>query len=476
MMSNYYPKQLSGDQTKTLLTNPDRGFRFEVYLDVKTGKSIYEYADQDAIAALKREASLYTDDQPRIVQVYFYLTGYQHKPLDTQAFNHMNAFFDELAKLNLKALLRFAYISEDKRPYRQAPSVHRVQQHLEQLSGWLQEHRRQIHALQAGIIGPWGEWSQHARDTTDESTILHSLLLNSPQDLTVQVRYLNIKNRNINVTEKWNEQRIGFHDDFLIGIGHEWNTAGKNHESNEYQQLLRESKNTVVDGESIWLFANPMYLETKYVDPELMTQRMVENHFTTLSIAHNYHEIETNSYFNVTLENELKRTGKPEGLKIPQTGSFEYWKHVPVTPDLLDEKHWPYQSSWFWDQKKQPIKRNYFEYLRDYLGYRLEATQISYNSALNAAVYLTLKNTGFAAPLALAKIELLAVNKQQDVIGKTLVEKSTLQTNNEITTVIPLTKSEQPDKVGVKLLATNCSTARLANECQWADGINWFKL
>lgn len=302
---------------------------------------------------------------------------------------------------------------------------------------------------------------------TDESTILNSLLLNSPQDLTVQVRYLNIKNRNINVTEKWNEQRIGFHDDFLIGIDHEWNTAGKNHESNEYQQLLRESKNTVVDGESIWLFANPMYLKTKYVDPELMTQRMVENHFTTLSIAHNYHEIETNSYFNVTLENELKRTGKSEGLKFPQTCSFEYWKHVLVTPDLLDEKHWPYQSSWFLDQKKQPIKRNYFEYLRDYLGYRLEVTQISYNSALNAAVYLTMKNTGFAAPLALAKIELLAVNKQQDVIGKTLVEKSTLQTNNEITTVIPLTKSEQPDKIGVKLLATNGSTAGLANECQY---------
>ena len=88
--------------------------------------------------------------------------------------------------------------------------------------------------------------------------------------------------------------------------------------------MLRESKNTVVDGESIWLFANPMYLKTKYVDPELMTQRMVENHFTTLSIAHNYHEIETNSYFNVTLENELKRTDKSEGLKFPQTGSFEY--------------------------------------------------------------------------------------------------------------------------------------------------------
>ncbi|AWM73028.1 hypothetical protein DKL56_00140 [Lactobacillus apis] len=475
-MENYYPEQLSGDQTKILLTNPDRGFRFEVYLDVKTGKSIYEYAKEDAISALKREASLYTDDQPQIVQVYFYLTGYQHAPLDAQAFDHMSAFFEELAKLNLKALLRFAYISEDKRPYRQAPSLQRIQQHLEQLSGWLQEHRQQIHALQAGIIGPWGEWSAHARETTDESAILHSLLLNSPQDLTVQVRYLNIKNRNIGAAEKENEQRIGFHDDFLIGIGHEWNTAGKNYDSNEYQQLIRDSKKTIVDGESIWLFANPMYLKTKYVDPELTTQRMVENHFTTLSIAHNYHEIKTNSYYNVTLENELKRTGKPEGLKFPQMGSFEYWKHVPVTPDLLDKKNWPYQKSWFLNQKNQTIERNYFEYLRDYLGYRLEVKQISYNSTLNAAVYLTLKNTGFAAPLALQKIELFAADQQQNIIGKAFVEKSALQTNREVTTVIPLTKSEQPDKVGVKLLATNGSTARLANECQWADGINWFKL
>ena len=475
-MENYYPEQLSGDQTKILLTNPDRGFRFEVYLDVKTGKSIYEYAEEDAISALKREASLYTDDQPQIVQVYFYLTGYQHTPLDAQAFDHMSAFFEELAKLNLKALLRFAYISEDKRPYRQAPSLQRIQQHLEQLSGWLQEHRQQIHALQAGIIGPWGEWSAHARETTDESAILHSLLLNSPQDLTVQVRYLNIKNRNIGAAEKENEQRIGFHDDFLIGIGHEWNTAGKNYDSNEYQQLIRDSKKTIVDGESIWLFANPMYLKTKYVDPELTTQRMVENHFTTLSIAHNYHEIKTNSYYNVTLENELKRTGKPEGLKFPQMGSFEYWKHVPVTPDLLDKKHWPYQKSWFLDQKNQTIERNYFEYLRDYLGYRLEVKQISYNSTLNAAIYLTLKNTGFAAPLALKQIELFAVDQQQNIIGKAFVEKSALQTNREINTVIPLIKHNQPDKVGVRLQATNNSTARLANVCQWADGINWFKL
>ena len=178
----------------------------------------------------------------------------------------------------------------------------------------------------------------------------------------------------------------------------------------------------------------------------------------------------------MTLENELKRTGKPEGLKFPQMGSFEYWKHVPVTPDLLDKKNWPYQKSWFLNQKNQTIERNYFEYLRDYLGYRLEVKQISYNSTLNAAVYLTLKNTGFAAPLALQQIELFAADQQQNIIGKAFVEKSALQTNREVTTVIPLTKSEQPDKVGVKLLATNGSTARLANECQWADGINWFKL
>lgn len=475
-MTNYYPKQLSGDRTTSLLLNPDRGFRFEVYLDVKTGKSIYEYADQDAIAALKREASLYTDDQPQIVQVYFYLTGYQHQPLDQLAFSHMDAFFKELDHLNLKALLRFAYISKDERPYKQAASVKRIQQHLEQLSGWLQVHRDQIHALQAGIIGPWGEWSAHARETTDETAILKSILLNTPQDLTVQVRYLNIKNRNINLNEVINAQRIGFHDDFLIGIDHEWNTAGKNRNSSEYQQLLLDSRTTIVDGESIWLFANPMYLKTKFVAPELMTRRLVENHFTTLSIAHNYHEIETNSYYNVTLKNELKRTGFHEEITFPKTGSFEYWKHVPITAKLLKENNWPYQKSWFFDKQKHPIERNYFEYIRDYLGYRLEVTRISYDSNLAAAVYLTMKNTGFAAPLALAKIELVVEDQQQNVIGKSTIPTNALQTNQEVAMVVPTLTGSIPAKVGVKLLATNKNTARLANECDWQEGINWFKL
>ncbi|RXT30717.1 hypothetical protein BVJ53_00435 [Lacticaseibacillus chiayiensis] len=466
------PKMLPGSRSSELLQNPDRGFRLEVYLNVASNKGIYEYADWNAIDALKHEVSLYREEQPTIAQVYFYLTDYRDRPLDQTAFQNMQAYFDAINQLHLKALLRFAYVWDDANPTRQAATLSMMKTHLQQLAPFLQKNRAAIYALQAGMIGAWGEWAFRSRERIDETELLKSLLVNTPDDLKIQVRYLNIKNRNLNVDDAVSLSRIGFHDDFLIGIPHIWNTAGKNEKSSEYQQLLRDSKQTLVDGEMSWFWANPIYLKTPFIDPVMMVNRLVKGSFTTFSLAHNYQEGETGSFTSTTWKNELKRAGVSEE-ELPSGGSLAEWKDVPITPQILHDHHWPFQESWFVDEKQKPIQRNYFEYIRDYLGYRISVKSIAYGPKTDI-VQVILRNDGFAAPLGLDRISLMVIGQSHQTLGEANIPKASLVSGQDVSFVVPIQRGQTPISLGILLRATNGETARVANLAEFADGINWF--
>ncbi len=154
---------LTGDKTVLLKANPDRGLRMEVYLDVATGNGLWGSANVDAIEQLRKEVALYETDAPRLVQVYFYLHGYKDKDLDQAAYDKMDAYFEALEELNLKAVLRFAYIWDETRPLQLEPSVAQTISHIRQLKPFIEKWESRIHVLQAGIIGAWGEWDAAAR-------------------------------------------------------------------------------------------------------------------------------------------------------------------------------------------------------------------------------------------------------------------------------------------------------------------------
>lgn len=61
-MFTIVPAALPSSDTATLLANPDRGFRLEVYLNVATGKGMYHYQDTDAHAAFEKELAFHTAD------------------------------------------------------------------------------------------------------------------------------------------------------------------------------------------------------------------------------------------------------------------------------------------------------------------------------------------------------------------------------------------------------------------------------
>ncbi|GAB2025583.1 DUF4832 domain-containing protein [Lactovum odontotermitis] len=472
-MTKKYFKGFSADD-RELLNNTDRGFRLETYCDLSNGRGIYQYAETDAIDALNREYRLYQDDHPVLAQVYFYLTGYKAQDLDKKAFAVMEAYFDALKKLNLKAVLRFAYVWKDREVQAQEPELKWILRHLDQLKDFLAAHENQILTLQAGIIGAWGEWAFKARERIDETAVLQKELEIMPETMPLQVRYLNIRNRNVDCESKA-FQKIGFHDDFLIGIPHVWNSAGKNEFSFEYRQLSQDSKNVINDGEMIWWWANPIYLDTKIIDPVLFARRLASGHFTSLSLAHNYREMEFGSFEKQTWINELRRNGRPdsEAEEISLENYTDYssmiqWKRILITPQIIAENKLPVQKEWLLDENGQSRRRSFYEYFRDYLGYRIQAESIEIKDS--AVVTISLKNYGFSAPHGLKAIEFVQLNEKFEKIESCkFADLSDFQTLEQVSREF----SGRAAHYGIALIAKDGMANRLANdEINFVNGVN----
>jgi len=401
-MNNVKIRPLAGSKSAELLTNPDRGLRLELYMNVHTGLSLFQYDGQDAYKCLREQAEYYKEDSPVLAQVYFYLTHYWDKPLDEEAFRRMKEYFVILKELKIKAVLRFAYthamenyvdgedITVVKDSSKAAVPAQMVA-HIKQLSPFIHEHKDQIHVLQAGLIGTWGEWHADDRDRANheskkvnglygETAVLYALLEHSPSDMFLQVRLRNMKTLNLDPTDTANWNRMGYHDDFLISKPHHWNCGGHMPGSADWRAIGEESLIAPLDGEMIWGASRGMYHGDKGIEAEDIALRMHDHHFTSLSMVHNYKEF---------------------------GGSYDMvrWKDEMTSPERLSTLGLSFHPAWFQDESGNPLSRSMFEYIRDFLGYYLviENAQAKIRDG-SIEIEITIRNYGAAPPLSIKNI------------------------------------------------------------------------
>ena len=410
MMNKKSIPPLPGSACEKLLNNPDRGLRLELYMNVHTGESLFEYTGQDAFKCLHDQAEYYKDDSPTLAQVYFYLTDYSDKDLDDTAFSNMEAYFKILHELGIKALLRFAYTHamEDfenniaiEKFKQQEPTPAQMVAHLKQLSPFIHNHKKQIHVLQAGMIGVWGEWHQDRRDLANaedkridgmygETALLHALINNSPPDMYLQVRMRNMKTLNFDPTNTAIYNRIGYHDDFIITAPHHWNTGGHVPGSADWRAVGEESLLAPMDGEMIWGAAVGMYHKGMGIDAKAVAKRLYDHHFTSLSLVHNYKE---------------------------KGGAYDMvrWKEEYTSPTCLTELGLPFHPAWFLDGSGNSIARSMFDYIRDYTGYYMVIESVCTDVATGKAE-VTIRNYGFAPPLGIKSIDIALLDANNHAV------------------------------------------------------------
>lgn len=75
-------KEGSSEMDRSMLGNPDRGFRYETYLNVSNLNDPDRHwsSQMDPTSRLKAQMEMYMSETPQLAQIYFYLSGYNNTP------------------------------------------------------------------------------------------------------------------------------------------------------------------------------------------------------------------------------------------------------------------------------------------------------------------------------------------------------------------------------------------------------------
>lgn len=385
------------------LYNPGRGFRLETSVDVLEQKD-------HPVEGLVELSQKYASDSVSLAQNYFYLTYLLGKELTEENFETMQLYFDELQRLGKKTVLRFAYEKDFVRRAPVGPTLEEALAHLDQLKPILEKNKDLILVLQAGVIGAWGEWhsSVHELENSEEAkrAILQKLLEVAPRNRDVQVRLPEFKNLLKDQPELY--ARLSFHDDFIVIRPDQWD--GDMHEGTaNFNQIVKESPYLVVDGELPWGFwsvgADPDSPSAGWIiDGMQVARRLFLQHYTSLSIIHNYKEQHSNRRFD---END------------PPEYSMVVWKKSMITEDSLRKYQMPVSDSYFQKKDGTKVERSTFDYIRDHLGYRIELLSLQLPEALQVGqenpLNLTLVNRGFATVFGEHPVCFVLINDRGEV-------------------------------------------------------------
>lgn len=390
------------------LRNPERGLRIESYIAQPAGAHVFTpwelahhlrgrlpngYAPQN----WRMDVERFAEDGLTVGQFYIYLTDYAARPLDEAVLQRIQSEFDGMRRLGVKALLRFAYETNNGQPTN-GPTCEQALRHMDQLQSLIERNKDVLYVLQAGFIGAWGEWhsATHIRSDEDRAAILQRLLTFAPPDRFLQVRIAPYKTRLLPLItgrpyrplddgQAYGgspEARIGFHNDgVLAGPSHGGSFEKGQPGDGSFDVMTRESPWVSVDGELFWADQGWNGTETKgnALRGGDVAQYLRLHHFTTFSLAHSYSEREGGIF------------------------SMDRWRTEPVTKEELLAAKLPVSDGWFEDFASQPVARVWFDYIRDHLGYRLEAREAQWPRSVASGAPWSLEfklvNRGFAAPV-----------------------------------------------------------------------------
>jgi periplasmic beta-glucosidase len=375
---------LAAGEDMLLLQNPDRGFRMGVEVDIR-GESGVPYADARREIGWESDKMRPHDIPVTVAQAYMYLSGFCDRDIPEGGLRAIEAYFDALVSRGMKVQPRFIYSHAMPDALNDAPQAI-ILRHIDQLAPVIAKWKHAINAFQMCFIGAWGEWHGAYYDM-DRGLIARAVMekLVVPNGLYAQMRLPRYKNL---LADTPYYRSIGIENDSFFGKipDRGYGTGGLDAGTEQWDQLMREAAYAPQDGELYWHFwfeQNPGM--TVHAADAL--RQLSEHRFSTLSILH--------SYFDACIVNG------DAGKSV-----MGRWMEEKISKDWLDENGVLYAPAWFQDREGRPARRTVFEFVRDYLGYRLEAQSVDVRGGLcpggAVEVEMPLVNHGFAAAFNLS--------------------------------------------------------------------------
>ncbi|MBE6727050.1 MAG: DUF4874 domain-containing protein [Ruminococcaceae bacterium] len=387
---------ITSEQDMQLRYNPDRGWRGEAYVNVGNKSNDGQTVQNDPAANIRRFAQRYAEYPSTICQVYFYLTAFKNDSvLPDYAFENMQKCFDTAKELGMKLTVRFAYQGSMDGTGEAEDDI--MLAHMKQLKPLLEKNVDRIHVVEAGFLGVWGEWHSYKLEH-DQKKLLKGIIEMTPKQLYVQVRYPGIKNL-INKKDE-NYSRLGFHDDSFFGYRNCSAAATLNPGEDDWKQVVEESPFVPVGGECFWGYENSDEIDA--FDSIIQYSAFRQNSF---SIFHSFIE---------------------DAFGYGDYGNSNYypmkdWLTMEISEEWLKKNNITYAPGWFLNAKGEKVTRYAFDFISDYLGYKLELKEADLSGELNTGgkldVDLKLVNYGFSAAFHMQS-SLVILDKKGNIVSE----------------------------------------------------------
>lgn len=230
--------------TDEIFLNPERGFYSNQSAQAESG----------ALSRVRLE-NLKKDGLSLILRLY-YLKKFRAAPLSDAQLDLIQNDMDLLREVGMKAILRFAYSSNENEA--DAPLA-TIETHLDQLQPLLHRNVDVIAAAEAGFIGAWGEWyysSNGLNNTENRRAVLEKWLSVLPAERMVQVRTPGYKKAIYERTTPLTPEeahtgtdyaRTGHHNDCFLASSNDYGTYTS---PTDKPYLQSDSRFTTMGGET----------------------------------------------------------------------------------------------------------------------------------------------------------------------------------------------------------------------------------
>jgi len=214
----------------TIFANPERGYYTELDHVVTVNDPWCVKGEEERL--LKKYI---TPDHKSLLLVLYYLDNFKNTPtLPQEVLNGFDEDMQTLRDLGVKAILRFAYTSDNTGDIGYDAPLTIVESHIGQYKSHWQANADVIYVFQAGFVGTWGEWyytsnfgNKEGRMNDSRRALVDTLLAAVPSDRFIQLRTPIFKTDYVGNTKALTaneayrgtpKARLGHHNDaFLYG-------------------------------------------------------------------------------------------------------------------------------------------------------------------------------------------------------------------------------------------------------------------
>lgn len=202
------------------INNPDQGFYRPIYVKVTESGATY---NKNIVTAATQLYHLRVD----ISAFSKAVNGTADKPLTTQAADGIEGLLSYLKTNDKNAVVRFAYDPSYGGAKDKEPSLSVMKTHIGQVCEVLKEYESTVTAIEAGLIGPWGEMHSSAVANAQTISPVIDEFLNCTGNIPVLVRtpkmiynYLGITINDIDgyeIAADNKAYRLGIYNDGYLG-------------------------------------------------------------------------------------------------------------------------------------------------------------------------------------------------------------------------------------------------------------------